>query len=289
MELCHYTDVTGLKGIIDNESIWATDIRFLNDREELFAGIEQVKRFLSKISSLSDITESSELSCKEELKLIKEFSKFEEFKSVNLAFEKILVKKLNGINCYISSFTDKRDNLRQWMSYCPSNAGYCIVFEKDNLVLSEREEHDSGYTANFSKVYYGNLEELLIEDYTEIINSFALMLSGKEDEVYKSIHKLVSRFLFHCCTFKNEEFSDESEIRIIMQSTLNKTNAREYRTKSGLLIPYMKYPTPIKSIKEIIIGPNINSELAKQGLEDYLHNKGVKCKVSQSACSLRVY
>ena len=292
MELYHYTDVTGLKGIIDNESIWATDIRFLNDSKELIAGIEQTKKFISKMSNLSELPElleSPEFLEKEGLLLIKEMSKFEQFKSVNSALEEFLVKNLNNRNIYISSFTDKRDNLRQWMSYCPSNAGYCIAFEQSKLGLSEKEEHELGYVANFEKVYYGKIESLLINQYMDILPIVHFMMSEKEGEALQSIHKMVGRLLFYCCAFKNEEFYDESETRFIMQSNQKKTNVKNYRTKSGLLIPYMTYPAPKHSIKEIIIGPNINAELAKQGLEDYLHSKGLNCTVSQSVCSLRVY
>lgn len=287
MALYHYTDVTGLKGIIDNESIWATDIRYLNDSKELIAGIEQVKTLFDKFRDTSIVTDFEELGV--DISNFKNYLELKEFRSLIDKIEEVIVSNLNKRNIYISSFTDKRDNLRQWMSYCPSNAGYCIVFDNRQLGLTERQEHKLGYVANFEKVYYGEIEALLKSECMNIFEVLKGYLNSEIDSANEKIFSMVSRLLFHCCAFKGKEFYDESETRIIMQSNLNKTNAREYRTKSGLLIPYMKYPMPKNSIKEIIIGPNINSELAKQGLEDYLYNKGVNCKVSQSACSLRVY
>ncbi len=38
--LYHYTTVTGLKGIIESESVWFTDFRHMNDPSEIKHGIE---------------------------------------------------------------------------------------------------------------------------------------------------------------------------------------------------------------------------------------------------------
>jgi len=39
--LYHYTDATGLKGVIENDEIWFTDFRYLNDPSELRHGISR--------------------------------------------------------------------------------------------------------------------------------------------------------------------------------------------------------------------------------------------------------
>ena len=33
--LYHYTSLEGLRGIVDSRTLWATDIRYLNDAQEL--------------------------------------------------------------------------------------------------------------------------------------------------------------------------------------------------------------------------------------------------------------
>lgn len=40
MAIFHYTDLFGLKGILDSNSLWATNIYFLNDKEESNHGCE---------------------------------------------------------------------------------------------------------------------------------------------------------------------------------------------------------------------------------------------------------
>lgn len=40
MAIYHYTDLNGLKGIIESEALWATNINFLNDKNEYIHGFE---------------------------------------------------------------------------------------------------------------------------------------------------------------------------------------------------------------------------------------------------------
>jgi hypothetical protein len=42
--LYHYTSVDGLLGILRSKRIWATDIRFLNDRSEFFHAMEEYSK-----------------------------------------------------------------------------------------------------------------------------------------------------------------------------------------------------------------------------------------------------
>ena len=44
--LCHYTDFSGLKGILETQSLWATDSRTLNDGTEEQYGFNVVKDYL---------------------------------------------------------------------------------------------------------------------------------------------------------------------------------------------------------------------------------------------------
>ena len=44
--LWHYTNVGGVKGILDSSSLWSTDAQFLNDDAELVAGIPIVTNYL---------------------------------------------------------------------------------------------------------------------------------------------------------------------------------------------------------------------------------------------------
>lgn len=46
MKIYHYTDLNGLKGIIESGSLWATHFSFLNDSNELIHGMNCLENAL---------------------------------------------------------------------------------------------------------------------------------------------------------------------------------------------------------------------------------------------------
>lgn len=50
MKIYHYTDLNGLKGIIESNSLWATNFRFLNDAAELDHGTEAFENAMSYLT-----------------------------------------------------------------------------------------------------------------------------------------------------------------------------------------------------------------------------------------------
>jgi hypothetical protein len=47
--LAHYTNLAGLHGILESGQLWASNVAFLNDREELLHGVKCASRALSSI------------------------------------------------------------------------------------------------------------------------------------------------------------------------------------------------------------------------------------------------
>jgi hypothetical protein len=47
--LGHYTNLAGLYGILETGQLWASNVAFLNDREELLHGVKCARRALSTI------------------------------------------------------------------------------------------------------------------------------------------------------------------------------------------------------------------------------------------------
>lgn len=279
MKLYHYTDINGLKGIIDNSSLWATDIKFLNDSKELYAGIDKLEQTCSEPIDLKTIMfQGSQLNEHPNAEVIKA-----KITSAYSTICEVIKKNLENRDTYITSFSDKRDNLRQWMSYCPGNAGYCIVFDGHKLRKTEIEERDTGYVTNLERVHYGKSELTSILEPQNIIDN---ILKNNAKEAF--VHKLTNRLMFHCCAIKPEEFYDESETRLIIQSTQARKHDTKFRIKSGVFIPYMTHIAPKESILEIIIGPNVNMELAELGLKHYLDKNEIDCPIYKSNCSLRV-
>ncbi|WP_439850014.1 DUF2971 domain-containing protein [Pseudomonas syringae] len=267
MDLHHYTDVNGLTGIIQRRALWATDIGFLNDSQEMFAGIDLIRRRCDYISTMEIPHEP----------LQHAFSGF---------FDKIpefVKNNLTKRNTYIISFSKAGDNLRQWMSYCPKNAGYSIEFDSQKILVDGQVEREKKVVCRLEEVDYHEkkINEILM--IKEITGSADVAQVNLE----RFMTKLASELFFHCCAVKSKEFYDEQETRLVIQSRLDKTHDVNFRTRAGVIIPYFEYPIQCSWINEITIGPNVNMSLARKGLETFLEKHSITCEIRESKCSLR--
>ena len=106
--LFHYTSQAGLEGILRTSSIWATNIRYLNDAAEFK---HTVGLFKDHISSRRDLDSHS--------KLLLEVLHDD-------AFGRPWHEHV-PLSLYVASFSREADQLSQWRAYAPSN-GYCVGF-----------------------------------------------------------------------------------------------------------------------------------------------------------------
>jgi len=104
--LYHYTSIDGFMGIIDSKKIWASNIKYLNDKDEFIHTVKLLEERLKKIFK---------------------------GRSTN-KFRKALFELLKGsdisddFDIYVFSLTEEGDLLSQWRGYCP-NYGLSIGFE----------------------------------------------------------------------------------------------------------------------------------------------------------------
>lgn len=267
MDLHHYTDVNGLTGIIERRALWATDIGFLNDSQEMLAGIDLIRRKCAHMSTF----ETSNEPLQSAIRVF--YDKIPEFVQNNLTKR----------NTYIVSFSRAGDNLRQWMSYCPKNSGYSIEFDSQKVLIDGNIEREKKVVSRLEEVDYHEtkINEILLMD--EIISP----TNAEHINIERAMLKLANKLFFHGCAVKPKEFYDEQETRLIIQSTLKKSHDINFRTRGGVIIPYFEYPIQHSWIKEITIGPNINMSLARKGLETFLEKYSITCTIRESKCSLR--
>jgi hypothetical protein len=93
--LHHYTNQTGLLGIIQTKSIWASKIQYLNDTSEFFHGL----------SIASQLLTSHEKSASDD-----SFAR-------HCAALRSHLKRIEGINVFVVSLSASEDLLSQWRAY----------------------------------------------------------------------------------------------------------------------------------------------------------------------------
>ena len=121
--ILHYTTLEGLKGILESGSLWASDIRFLNDIQEFKSGKKTFRDHL----------------CSEYLKLDK-ISQDEAAHLANNISEVVFggaeshIALLSTSFCSVpgGSYDAKNGLLSQWRGY-GGKTGVAIVFERSSI------------------------------------------------------------------------------------------------------------------------------------------------------------
>jgi len=116
--LWHYTSFAGLTGIVESNSIYATDVRFLNDTEELVHArhlLEQIaEEEKEKIDDLSPLLTNA---LKTDIKWLFETGPL----------------NTNFLQVFVACFSEAKDQLSQWRGYSGKTTGVSIGFDLQKL------------------------------------------------------------------------------------------------------------------------------------------------------------
>ena len=281
----HYTDFGGLIAILESQSFFCTNINFLNDTKEFNHGVEILENIIQS---------------------------FQTDKSNERIF-KLLQKDVNNIyslNRHVTCFSKNGDLLSQWRSYGNKGKGIAIGFHPLDI-----EESIYEHTCGMNILYDKKVQTELIEEYIKI----ALKYFQDNKEIFDwtgydydfLVADTILNFLEDVIAgFKDPSFIEEKEFRIEYNGDDNINKAEKktihFRNSDNLIIPYItlnskfkqrqldaqKNPEVLKHtdtdirlpLKEIILGPSLDYEMNKLGIEMLLKKIGyndIKIKPSK--------
>lgn len=245
MQLFHYTDINAVKSILENEKLWLTDVRFLNDLEELHNGIHalidyikhQVKTFPDRHEFLGDAAEYVEAG--------------------------LVGKAGYGIEnrpVFICSFSQAGDLLSQWRAY----GSYAIEFSAKAIPHA------------LSACVYDDFEKLSQASTVALASLMTISDSMQKNDGYLDSdgYEAFSDLVGLAATFKHQSFSEEQEVRIVAGHDLDPEIEDglevSFRSRGNILIPFVELSAPSKSIRAIHIGPMADQELAYISLKSFV-------------------
>lgn len=257
MSLYHYTDVNAVQSILSKQKIWLTDIRFLNDSQELHDGMSFLKETLNAPMP----------------------SLFSNHDYVDKAIEQIKKALSDTVNfgiseepLFIFSLSQTDNALSQWRAY----GNYCIEFDVNKLQES---------ISNLHKCTYLTKEKLNTSVYSiaGAIGTISQDLGKNSGCTGPDYFEAILKLIENAATFKHIGFIEEKETRIIMSANESEyPNNIKFRSRGDILIPYLEVDLPLDCIKSIRVGPMANQELALSSMSLFLNNLQANWQVDNS-------
>jgi hypothetical protein len=250
--ISHYTTIGGMMGIIEDGCVWASNVSYLNDREELTHG-------------LSGATRALEIVTKDET-----YAKW--VSSLRAVVKEIQSGRMP--NTYAACFCQGSDVLSQWRGYGGSEQAVAISFDRADL-----EALLSSQKAVLYPVVYGklNANQQITEQLRENLDELTIFEHAAGDyslaEKRRRAYRMLSRLLPQ---FKNIGFQDEREWRFVVQHETVREQVC-FRAVGNVVVPYIKLgpgegsPLPIRRIR---VGPGREMDLTKRSVELYLGSRG---------------
>jgi hypothetical protein len=273
--LCHYTTLVGLKGILDSQCLWATHSLYMNDRSETAYGY----RLLAYHAKELEPTAASNLSKRFLVECQTDF----------------LSPKVLEHPAYFTCFCTDKDMLGQWRGYSAGGGGYSLVFRIDAL-----KRLDSSYPdTSLVKVIYSRddqdaLVTLALREMIKLLDGISGSLRARAIHAMNLVKGMLLDLLGDCfAAFKHPTFAEENEWRLVLhaprrtyveEGPIDRDWTPKFRAGNSLLIPYVEVPVALREqnhmypspVREIIVGPTVTNWLAEDSLRQMLDSLEMK-------------
>lgn len=304
--LYHYTSIEAAQKILESRKLRLTNIRYLNDPQELLCGLDILEqaycRTLQKIKAEGSASTRDMLWFNTPIvrAILSTSPKRDRAKKMDSIFnyaESYLapIKKYlwedegHEWSLYIASFSEKNDDLRQWIPYALNGRGVALGIDVQldetghRLTLDEAELVRCSYAPRAEKLRFA--EDVLYHYYT-------WLKEGQfDDSVFGVITVQFMRILMaDLAACKTSEYSDEQEWRIyrFIDSVYAETKNinPEFCVSNNLLKPYYLCTLNPESLKSVHLGP-LSDELNIDSFEYLLKKHDFNTVVSHSKLPYR--
>ena len=282
--LYHYTDYRGFAGIVESGILWATNLFFLNDSEELRHGITRLKE---RLKSRQDWPDESKPSILADCLDIFEMMTGESAGASPLE---------DSIEVHGASFSEDEDVLSQWRAYCP-NGGLAIGFDQRKLhALAEKQGVKLEKSIYDENEQVRKLDALLdeLQHKAQMSDEVARHQPYDKSRYWRIADEhLWQQVLPVLPLLKHRGFSEEKEWRLVSSCFQAGDSLREaeFRLAGGALVPYKEIPLDdeLWSDARIIISPGPHERRTKHAIRQLVTRKRCPISVSQIDSSQTPY
>lgn len=275
----HYTKPEKLLNILSGGTLRFSNALYLNDKEEIAYSYRLIVRLIDEIPELnSDLFGKIKIHFSNKYKHIVDGEN--DFR--------------NKLEYFTTSFSTESDNLTLWNNYAKGKnyTGYNIGFDKKKLI---DEMTENKYLPIFGSVIYDKQKQIKIihaifKKWNMLFNRALKCKKTNEVKLFDILFELIDVLSIVSIFFKNPQFKNEHEYRIVMVNAFGTENSKPTKVveKNGLFVPYLEYKFSKDSVTSINIGPTFDENIFYTSTNRMLLNFGYEDKeVCRSKIPLR--
>jgi len=252
--LYHYTSLAAMKSIVESGTMWASEIRYLNDSQEL-------RHFEN---SISGAVRAAEKGTDETSEIVRQFGAW--------LRERVEL----GPMIFVVSLSQRGNLLSQWRGYCPHGQGVSLGFGPAGLTMAARA---GGFTLGRCIYDMTRHNEIVVRVLNLIVKDARAAGPSAQFHPTQSYHRFFQEIEGHilriAALLKHPSFSEEQEWRAVSQPISHYvTNPIRYRTGRTMLVPYIDWPLAEPSgtidLPHVIVGPTPTPDLSIGSVSKYL-------------------
>ncbi len=277
----HYTTMDGLFGIIDDKCVRATHIEYLNDPSEDKYFKDILDDYLNRNSNAKKIH--------------------------NILYNEWYGANFDAKEKFIVSFSKSSDALPMWNFYAKGNGVNIglnlkkvvnrlqkkkIFVQKIEMIYTEKKQLK--YLKTFFNKYLvlsenveKNVKKLFVLESMDGIK-FGEKTQERYEKMQDSILCYMNEYDLLKKRFKHIAYSNEEEIRLIVEYDEDINRIRHRTTRNGLVIPFIEIQLELNNeLAEVWLHP-LQSELASKGVFHFLENHLIQdVKIERSRIPFR--
>jgi len=251
----HYTNDTGLRGILESGKLWLTDMFNLNDPSELRHGLSHVVRILMTKAAANGSDDEKAFA-----------QKFDDLVAGEM-YQKLA-------HYFILSFSAVGDDLGQWRAYADNGRGYALGFEAQEIVRAFKSPmgvaipNNATFPITYDDGKCSEIHKTVIEQMFDLIAHGQKMDADSKREYSNHLFALLAMHAFRVAlVFKHKAYKNEKEIRFIEIHPKELAAAEiKVRSRPYSLVKYRECDwrsVAPKALKKIVIGPSAVAERSR--------------------------
>lgn len=261
----HYTKPEKLLNILKSASIRFSNALYLNDKDEIAYSYKLIVKLIDETPNL-------------------ETDVFEKIKNHFISkYKHIIDGEIDSkieLEYFTTSFSSENDNLTLWNNYSKgkSYTGYNIGFNKDLLIkdMIEKEFHPIYGSVIYDTKKQAKILTSIFKKWNTQIKNLSNTRKNYEVHLFDLIFELIDILSIVSLFFKNHQFNNEKEYRIVLVNGVDIKSAKQTKIieKNGLFIPYIEYNFSHNTVSNVNIGPTLDERIFYASTNRMLMNYG---------------